>query len=178
MNTRLEKQVVAYMRYMLACLVMLICNPVLADAGKLNVKDIAGKDRTLAEYTGKNQWIIVMIWQSDCHVCNQEAGNYVAWHEKNRKGIASVLGLTTDGWDNRDLAQEFIDKHKVTFPNVLVTAEQLDAWYVEHVGQHFVGTPSFLVFSPSGKLEAAQVGAVPTDLIDAFLEQNAGKSGS
>jgi len=40
----------------------------------------------------------------------------------------------------------------------------------------WVGTPTILVYNPKGELLAAQPGAVPTELIEEFIEQNMAES--
>jgi len=39
------------------------------DAG---FKDLNGNIRTVDDYIGKGKWVLVMIWASDCHICNEE----------------------------------------------------------------------------------------------------------
>jgi len=139
---------------------------------RMSLKNLQGKAQTLHDYAGKGQWLVIMIWQSDCHVCNQEAENYDAWYQANRSGDATLLGITTDGWENREDAQAFIDRHKVTFPNTLVSYDEIDRYYQTHIGRPFFGTPAFMIFHPAGEIAAEQVGAIPTDLIDKFIQQN------
>ena len=147
---------------------------------QLNLKDMQGTPMSLHDFAGKKQWLVVMVWQSDCHVCNQEAGNYEAWQQKRKSDGIKLLGITTDGWDNKDAAQGFIDRHKVTFTNALVEYGDLDAYYQLNIGKSFFGTPAFLIFSPQGEILAEQVGAVPVDLIDNFIKEKtqSAKSGA
>ena len=142
------------------------------EAQMLNLKDMDGNKKNLHDYQIEGKWLVAMIWQSDCHICNQEAQSYVAWFEKNRSGNSTLMGISTDGWDGRQAAQGFIDKHKVTFPNTLISYEALNEYYANLVGQAFIGTPSFLVYAPSGELMATQSGAVPTKLIDQYILKN------
>lgn len=138
----------------------------------LVLQDMSGESHLLHEYMHKNKWLVVMVWQSDCHVCNQEVEDYNAWYEKNKSGNSTVLGISTDGWENKEAAQEFLDKHKVTFPSVLVSYDILNDYYRKNTGKFFIGTPSFLVYSPAGELMAAEVGAVPTDVLDKYIKDN------
>lgn len=142
------------------------------EAHKLSLKDMQGNDHTLHDYAIKDKWLVVMVWQSDCHVCNQEVEGYVAWYEKNKSGNSTLIGISTDGWEDRQAAQGFIDEHKVTFPSTLVSFATLNEYYLNHTGQPFFGTPSFLIYSPTGELKAVQTGAVPTDLIDNYIREN------
>lgn len=136
------------------------------------LKDFDGEVHALNEYTGKGKWLIVMIWASDCHVCHKEVEGYIRWHELNKNRDASVLGISIDGWENKKAAQGFIDRHKVTFPNLIGSVADVAAFYGQLTGSYLSGTPTFLVFTPSGELEAQQVGAVPTKLIDDFIRKH------
>ena len=73
---------------------------------------------------------------------------------------------------------EFIKKHHIDFPNLIAEPEYVSAMYKELTGQFFSGTPSFLIFSPDGELKAAQAGAVPTSLIEDFMQKNSIKKAS
>lgn len=138
-------------------------------------QDFTGKSHKIEEYTGKGKWLIVMIWASNCHVCNIEVKNYMAFHEQYKDKNATVLGLSVDGWEHKDKALSFIEKHKVNFPNVLASPIVADHFYELETGKNLVGTPSFLIYGPSGELKAEQSGAVPVALIENFIKENAKK---
>lgn len=141
-----------------------------AHAGGLT--DFNGTPKSFADYTGNGKWLVVMFWASDCHVCNKEAHEYVAFHSKHKDTDATVLGISSDGLDNKAAAQRFIDEHKVNFPNLIGSLEDVAALYYETIGDFWVGTPTFLIFDPDGKIRAAQVGAVPTAILEDFISQN------
>jgi len=145
----------------------------IAEEHRLKLKDMQGKAMSLHDFVGKGKWLVVMIWQSDCHVCNQEVEGYNAWYmEQKAAGGANMIGITTDGWINKEAAQDFIDRHKVIFSNALVEIEDLQSYYASTIGKSFFGTPAFLIFSPEGKIMAEQTGAVPVDLIDNYIKEN------
>jgi len=133
------------------------------------MKDFNGEFHSLDEYTGKGKWAIVMIWASDCHACNQEANQYVKFNKAHKDKDAFILGISTDGQEKKAEAVDFIKRHDVDFKNLIDEPENVARLYTGLTGQPFVGTPTFLVFSPGGELRAAQVGAVPTDIIESFI---------
>ncbi|MBL1276002.1 MAG: TlpA family protein disulfide reductase [Ectothiorhodospiraceae bacterium] len=139
------------------------------------LKDFDGSFHTLDEYTGKGQWTVVMIWASDCHACNVEAKQYVKFHQAHKDTDARILGISMDGMEKKQEAEKFIERHEVTFSNLIETPEKVEALYSSLTGQAFVGTPTFLIYSPTGELRAAQVGAVPTHIIESFIEKESGK---
>ena len=110
-----------------------------------------------------------MIWASDCHVCNQEAKGYVKFNKAHKDKDAFILGISMDGRERKAEAVAFIKRHGVDFTNLIDEPENVTALYGTLTGQPFVGTPTFLVFSPAGELLAAQAGAVPTDVIESFI---------
>lgn len=142
-----------------------------ANAGTSGVlQDFKGNIKSLDDYTGKGKWLVVMLWASDCHVCNQEAHEYVAFHGKHANGSAHVLGVSLDGAKKKE-AEQFLKKHSVNFPNLIGEAITVATLYEQLSGGSWIGTPSFLVYNPQGKLVGAQVGAVPTSVIESFIEK-------
>jgi len=133
------------------------------------LQDFEGNKHKLNEYTGNGKWLVVMIWASDCHICNSEIKNYVDFHNKFKNKNTTVLGISVDGWEFKDNALEFIRKHKVNFPNLIAAPIVVDHLYELQTGKNLVGTPSFLIYSPSGELKAEQTGAVPTSVIEDFI---------
>ena len=139
------------------------------------LKGFDGSLHTLNEYTGKGKWTVVMIWASDCHACNAEAKQYVKFHNEHKDKDATILGISLDGEMKKSEANAFIERHGVTFPNLIEEPEKIENLYASISGQRWVGTPSFLVYSPKGELLAAQIGAVPTSIIESFIESENAK---
>ncbi len=132
-----------------------------------------GKPAKVEDYAGGGKWLVVMIWASDCHVCNKEASQYVDFHFVHHDEDASVLGISIDGEEKKAEAEKYIARHKINFPNLLGDFDEVAEWFTRITGSPFVGTPTFLFYDPSGKLVAKQVGAVPTELIEAFMQEQA-----
>jgi len=143
-----------------------------AEAEMSGFQDFKGKPQVLENYTGKGKWLIVMMWASDCHICNREAHQYVDFHLAHSDDDATVLGISIDGQGRKKEAEKFIKKHSIDFPNLIAEPGHVSAMYQELTGQYFAGTPSFLIFAPDGELKAAQAGAVPTQLIEDFIKKN------
>lgn len=137
-------------------------------------QDFSGKPQKIENYLGKGKWTVVMMWASDCHVCNHEAHEYVDFHMVHSDTDAIVLGISLDGESRKKEAEKFIKKHSIDFPNLIAEPETVGSFYQEMTGQYFAGTPTFLIYSPTGELKAAQAGAVPTALIEDFMKKNTG----
>ncbi len=130
-----------------------------------------GKPARVSDYLDSGKWLVVMIWASDCRVCNQEISQYVDFHFVHHDEDAQVLGISIDGQARKAEAEQFIARHQVNFPNLLGEPDEVAGWYRRLTGTPFVGTPTFLFFDPRGELVAKQAGAVPTELVEAFIRQ-------
>lgn len=152
----------------LIALVALLCVscPGLAD-GFRNLDDL--EPGTPDAYRTPGKWLIVMIWASDCHVCNREAHAYQDFHFAHGDDDAAVLGISMDGEAGLAQAREFVSRHGVEFPNLVGEPGDVARFYQRASGSRWVGTPSFLVYDPAGELAAKQVGAVPVEIIERFI---------
>lgn len=137
--------------------------------------DFNGKPVGIEDYTGKGKWTVVMIWASDCHICNKEAPQYNQFHLKHKKHDAVMLGISMDGQTNKQAAADFVKEHKLRFPNIIGEPQAVADMFYDATGENWVGTPTFLVYSPTGKLTVQQIGAVPVPVIEEFLQQQAAK---
>jgi peroxiredoxin len=117
-----------------------------------------------------------MIWASDCHICNAEAYQYVDFHDMHEDDNATVLGVSMDGWDRRAEALAFIERHSLSFTNLIAEPGDVVSLYRQLTGKRFVGTPSLLVFNPQGELRAGQAGAVPTRAIEEFIRRESARA--
>ncbi len=134
--------------------------------------DFEGNRRAIEEFAGDGKWLVVMIWASDCHICNTEVPEYMAFHEAHKDKDASVLGISMDGASRKKDAQEFLDRHLVNFPSLIGEVVAVTALYGKLTDSFLAGTPAFMIYSPSGEIAAKQVGAVPVKLIEEFMAAN------
>ncbi len=138
------------------------------------LEDFAGQTRTVDEFAGQGRWLVVMIWASDCHICNEEVPEYMAFHDAHNDKDASVLGLSMDGDTRHKEAEAFIDRHLVNFPSLIGEPQTVMSLYRHLTGESLAGTPAFLVYDPKGELAAKQVGAVPVKVIEDFIGSKQG----
>jgi len=152
-------------------LVLLVLYSSLVFSEEVAFTDFNGNTKTISDYSGKGKWLVVMLWASDCTVCNREAHNYEDFYQLHQAKDANVLGISLDGTKGKKAAQAFIKRHKINFPNLLGDASTIVEMYQTTTGSNWVGTPSFMVFTPDGELLGAQAGAVPVDVIESFIEK-------
>lgn len=126
--------------------------------------DMNGTPAQLQNMVGKGKWTIAKVWAHDCHAC-QRSIHYISQF-KQRFPEADVFGISIDGQEGKQNARGFIDRFKLTFPNLLSDAMELDDYLYAKVGETLVGTPTIIVYDPQGRIAAVQPGAVtPDDLI-------------
>lgn len=139
-----------------------------ADTPNLVLKDLQGRDRNVNEFIGKGKWVVAAIWAHDCPVCKREIHEMAFFYDKHRKkGDATVLGISIDGYDNKALAQQFIDDHALDFPNLIGTPEDVR----KLGGGPFIGTPTFYIFNPKGTLVGKNIGPLTQEEVEKFIKQ-------
>lgn len=136
------------------------------------------KPAKIADYIVDSKWLLVMIWASDCHICNREAHAYVDFNFKHEDGDARVLGISIDGQAKKKAAELFIKRHEINFPNLIAEPDRLADWFEKLTGQNWMGTPTLLLYSPDGELRVQQIGAIPLELVEKFIQRNSARKTS
>jgi len=130
-----------------------------------------GKPEKMESHTGNGRWLVVMIWASDCHICNTEAKTYDQFYRSRHDTSVSVLGISIDGEEKNAAARQFVNRHKLSFPNLIGEPGMVGLYFSALTKESLRGTPTFMVFDPNGDLAAVQAGAVPPESIDRFIER-------
>lgn len=139
----------------------------LAAAPSVVLKDLQGRDRNVNEFIGKGKWVVAAIWAHDCPVCKREIHEMAFFYDKHRKGKATVLGISVDGYENKALAQQFIEDHSLDFPNLIGTPDD-----VRKLGAGpFIGTPTYYIFDPKGTLVGKNIGPLTQEEVEKFIKQ-------
>jgi len=146
-------------------------NSVFAQIPTLTLKGIDNKPHSVAEFIGQDKWVIVNIWGPRCPPCVDEMPELQNFHDDHKDLDAIVLGIALDfpsfGPANRQDVLKFVDDYFISFPVLLG-----DAMSISHLGGgRLQGTPTTLLFSPHGKLEAVQVGTVTQAGIEKFINK-------
>lgn len=128
----------------------------LAAAPDLRLRDLEGRERHVNEFIGRGQWTVVAVWSADCSICRRDIFHMAFFYDEHRKKDAAVLGLSVDGFGQRDKARKFIEDQSLDFPNLI--GGPADARRLS--GAEFIGTPTYYFFSPDGKFMTQRVGSV------------------
>lgn len=125
-----------------------------------------GKPATLSKYVGKGQWVVVEAWHSECGTCKETMPELV----QSAKSMPNtkLIGVSLDG--DQKKAKGFIDRFKVNFPTLLTDVNGFDSYVRKVAKKPLPGAPTYLIFSPSGKLKAMQSGNIRPFEIKAYIQ--------
>jgi thiol-disulfide isomerase/thioredoxin len=132
--------------------------------------DMKGNTDSINNHIGKNKWTILEIWESNCPACRSHMPEMVKFDGKLKN--ARILGVTLDGQDGIEDAEDFIDEYDVKFPTIVTNYVEMNIWMQQSIGESLVGTPTFILFDPEGKLVAAQPGIVAVASLEKFINEN------
>lgn len=130
--------------------------------------DMDDNPADLKTLVGNGKWSIVEIWVSDCRICQLTAQNMASF--KDAHPDVNIIGISLDGKEGKNAAQNFIEEHQLEFPNLLSHKKEIDQYLFDVAGQGFIGTPTFLFYNPQGKLSAVQARALTDKELGKFIE--------
>ncbi|MEE9327540.1 MAG: TlpA disulfide reductase family protein [Cocleimonas sp.] len=135
--------------------------------------DLDGKNDSISNHIGKDKWTIVEIWETNCPACRMHMPSMVKFDGKLKN--TRILGVSLDSKNGIDDVEDFIDEYGIKFPTIITNYIEMNIWMEKSLGESLVGTPTFILFDPSGKLVAAQPGMLSTESIEKFILQNSKK---
>jgi thiol-disulfide isomerase/thioredoxin len=142
----------------------------LASQSTMAFTGIDGKPATIESFIDKDKWTVVEVWSSDCPVCRKHMPSMVKFDGKLKN--TQILGITLDGIDQEDgydNAEEFVMEYGMKFPNLVTNAIEMNIWMQQNTPEGLIGTPTFMIFAPKGKLVAMQAGPVGVDQIERII---------
>jgi peroxiredoxin len=96
----------------------------------------------------------------------------VAFHQAHHNRNATVLGVAIDGYENKEAVMGFIRRHALNFPNLIDDGSAIAQAYFSGVGKPWYGwTPTYLMYSPTGKLMAQNIGPVSRQDLENYIRK-------
>lgn len=135
---------------------VLLCLPLLGQAGDFVLEDMQGKTHRLSDYRGR--WVLVNYWATWCPPCLAELPELSSLHGKE----VVVIGVAMDYSSAKQVA-DFVKKHAIRYPIVLGTRK-----VVAQIGDLDVLPTSYL-YSPTGEQVATQAGEVTRESIKSYI---------
>lgn len=103
-----------------------------------------GTTVSLSDYVGKGKYVLVDFWASWCGPCIRETPVIAEVYNKYKGKNFEVLGVAV--WDKADKTREAIEKHNITWPQIL-NAQSIPT---ELYG--IDGIPHIILFAPDGTI--------------------------
>ncbi len=129
-----------------------------------------GQIDDIKNHIGNGKWTILEVWASDCLQCRVHMPEMVEFDGKLEN--ARILGISLDGLRGIEDAKSFVSEFKIKFPTIISNPIEMNIWMQQNLGESLIGTPTFILFDPEGKLVAAQPGIVAISSLEKFIIQN------
>jgi peroxiredoxin len=152
-----------------AAIIALFAHTVLFTAPAAALSDMADKPTTFESVVGKGKWTVMELWASDCRMCRGSIHHTIDFEASNPD--VEVIGISLDDTSGKADAEKFIDEYGLTFTNLLSNPSEVDKYLYTTAKESFIGTPTFMVYNPQGKLLAVQAGAVTSEELSAFIQK-------
>ena len=133
-----------------------------------------GKKTTLEDQIGNGKWTVLEVWSSDCHICRVHMPEMVEFDGKMKN--VRLVGVALDGQPGKSAAQAMIDQYGIPFKTILSNPIEVNAWMELNAQERFIGTPTFMIFDPKGKLTALQGGPIPATSLESFIKSKSAES--
>lgn len=121
---------------------------------------------------GEGKWTLIMIWATNCHICREQKPQISAFHDARKHVDAAVYGIALDGAGKLSKVKEYLALYKVTFPTFVGDMMRVMKDYEKLTGESFGGTPTYLLFSPSGVLKGNNPGPITVSALDRFIDRH------
>ncbi len=133
------------------------------------LRDLSGKPTTLDDHIEKGRWSLVVIWASRCHVCASEIPRYGAYFASAPEPRFSILGVALDGYARKSRIVGTMTRWNMGFPSLVAERSALPSNCGEMRNASPYGTPTFMLFNPSGQLKKLNVGPVWISELEEFI---------
>ncbi|MEM7250287.1 MAG: TlpA disulfide reductase family protein [Pseudomonadota bacterium] len=126
-----------------------------------------GAPMQLADLSERGQWTVVMFWSTTCHICDHEIPKYADFAREG--GPIKVKGVSVDGARATESVQRYLTDRNVDYQNYITDPLRLQKDYESSAGESFMGTPTFWLFSPEGKLIGINPGPLKIASLKRFV---------
>ena len=127
-----------------------------------------GKKTSIEDQLGGGKWTVLEVWASDCHACRQHMPDMVKFNGKMDN--VRLLGVALDGQPGKAAAKAMINEYGIPFKTILSNPIEINAWMELNAEESLIGTPTFMIFDPKGKLVALQPGILPVKSLEKFIK--------
>jgi len=128
-------------------------------------------DVSLKDMVVDDRYTLVMVWSTDCPACEEQKPMIQSFHDDYKNSSAKVVGVALRGLDDLAEINALIDKNKPSYPNYLASASTFLDDFKYETGTNFAGTPSYIMFAPSGEAIGVAVGPVTREQLESVIAE-------
>jgi thiol-disulfide isomerase/thioredoxin len=145
-----------------------------ASPADFKLRTLDNSPTSLDAYVGRGNWVLVKFWASDCGICLRTSPEISALHRRHVNDGLQVVGVAIDGYDNLAAIQDYLNRTRPSFTNLVGELREIAAAYTVETEEGFRGTPTYLLYDPTGKLVGNNPGPVRPAAVEAFIEKHGG----
>jgi thiol-disulfide isomerase/thioredoxin len=151
---------------------LLIANVLAADEPGTGLVDMACNAASLKSHTGDGKWLVVMVWSVTCGICSREVPVYSDFHDEHKNRGIKVLGVALDGYEQKETIENTMQRWDMRFPTLIGDLGLFASNYQLNTGERLMGTPTFIVYTPNGKLVANNPGPMRTSALVDYIAKH------
>jgi len=152
-------------KLILLSLLSSFCTPLFA----IDLITLDGKPTKVESLHRSDMWTLVMLWSLDCAACEQQKPMIDKFHKEHRHSNAQVIGIATDGDAHTHTVRSFVSDQPYTYENYLALTSAFENEYRQESGATFIGTPTYLLYAPGGKLVGTHTGLLQRKQLEAIV---------
>lgn len=128
-----------------------------------------GASTTLDAHLVGGDWMVVMLWATNCSICVTEFPKFSRLHEEGHG--RRVLGIALDGANNGAAVDAFYARTGAKFPTLLADLSVYRGSYRTITGEELKGTPTFMLYNPEGRLVGLNLGPMRVEALERFIDR-------
>jgi thiol-disulfide isomerase/thioredoxin len=133
------------------------------DAFAFELQKLDAERVNLNDYIVSDRWTLVMFWSTGCIPCERQKPMIEAFYSDHKNRDAAVVGVALDGMQEISEIQKLVERHKPSYPNLVVFTDVFNDQYGELTGKDFLATPTYLLYAPDGALAGVKTGQLTRD---------------
>jgi len=132
-----------------------------------------GQQTSLMDHVIDQKWNLVMMWSVTCGICARETPAMSQLYDDEKDGNITVLGVSIDGEAATPQVAQWMNRYDMRFPNFVGELITVASNFKALTKEDFRGTPTFILFDPTGKLTAVQPGPLKPEALRRFIAKQA-----